>query len=99
MGKLTTEQEASFRSSILGFRPCDHALEGNIWTGAVMSEYLRTTFGVHYKSGMYDERLGLSHQRAYADYGNAVSEDQVAFLHDLKHTLHDADEHHAVLTF
>ncbi|TAE34209.1 MAG: hypothetical protein EAZ92_00230, partial [Candidatus Kapaibacterium sp.] len=101
VGKLTAAQEASFRSSILSSRPCDHALEGNIWTGAVMGDYLRTTFGVHYKSGMYDllERLGLSHQRAHADYGNAVPEDQVAFLHDLKRTLHDADERHAVLGF
>jgi hypothetical protein len=66
-----------------------------------MCQYLKTTYDVVYKSGIYDllERLGLSHQRAHADYGNAKPEDQAAFIRDLGQALQQADEHHAVVSF
>jgi transposase len=100
-GKLSAEQESSFKTVLLTSRPCDHSLEGNIWTGSVMCQYLQKAFSVTYKSGIYDllERLGLSHQRAHADYGNAVPEDQAAFIRDLAETLHQADDRHAVISF
>lgn len=100
-GKLSAEQECSFKTVLLTSRPCDHALEGNIWTGSLMCQYLQKAYSVTYKSGIYDllERLGLSHQRAHADYGNAIPEDQVAFIQDLEATLGKADEQHAVISF
>jgi len=100
-GKLSAEQERSFCAVLLSSRPCDHELEGNIWTGKVMCAYIEKTFGVTYKSGIYDllERRCLSHQRAHADYGNAVPEDQAAFIRDLAETLYQADEAHAVISF
>jgi len=100
-GQLTAEQEQAFKQVLLTSRPADQGLEGNIWTGTVMCQYLKTTYGVVYKSGIYDllERLGLSHQRAHADYGNAKPEDQAAFIRDLGQVLQQADEHHAVVSF
>ena len=70
---LTVEQEAAFKQQLLRSRPADHGLEGNIWTGQVMRQYIKKTYSVDYHSGIYDllERLNLSHQKAHADYGNA----------------------------
>jgi transposase len=98
---LSAEQAAAFRNILLTSRPCDKGLEGNIWTGQTMRAFLAAEYTVVYKSGIYDllERLGLSHQRAHADYGNAIPEDQAVFLEDVKHTLNQADERHAVVSF
>jgi hypothetical protein len=76
-------------------------LEGNIWTGTLMRQYLKNTYDVTYKSGIYDllERLELSHQKAHADYGNAKEEDQIAFINELKDTLLQADDKTAVVKF
>jgi transposase len=98
---LTAEQSESFKQVLLQTRPCEVGLEGNIWTGKVMCEYLKNTYGVFYRKGIYDllERLGLSHQKAHADYGNAKKEDQNAFLDDLKEVMMRADEKTAVVKF
>jgi transposase len=70
---LSQEQSLAFKEVILTKRPFEVGLEGNIWTGKLLCEYLQKTYGVSYKSGIYDllNRLNLSHQRAHADYGNA----------------------------
>jgi transposase len=98
---LTVAQCASFKSVLLSKRPEEVGLNGNIWTGNLMCEYLQATYGVTYKSGIYDllDRLHLSHQKAHSDYGNACPEKQAAFLEDLKNTLLSADDHTAVLKF
>jgi transposase len=98
---LTAEQMAAFKAVLLSQKPCEVGLVGNIWTGNVMCAYLKQTYGVVYKSGIYDllERLGLSHQKAHADYGNAKVSEQTSFLEDLKTTLLQADETTAVLKF
>jgi transposase len=48
----------------LNQRPADVGLDGNIWTGELMRQYLKNTYDVVYKSGIYDllERMGLSHR-------------------------------------
>lgn len=98
---LSIEQQQEFTTTLLETRPCDHGLDGNIWTGARMQQFLHQRYGVWYKSGIYDllERLGLSHQRAHADYGNASPEAQYEFLQDLRHALNGADRTHRVLSF
>lgn len=98
---LTKEQAISFKEVLLQKRPFEVGLDGNIWTGAIMCQYLKNQYNVVYKSGIYNllERLGVTHQKAHADYGNAKKEDQMAFLNDLKEVLLEADEHTAVLKF
>jgi transposase len=98
---LTKAQSASFKEVLLQNRPFEVGLEGNIWTGKLMRQYLKDTYDVTYKSGIYDllERLELSHQKAHADYGNAKEEDQIAFINELKDTLLQADEKTAVVKF
>lgn len=98
---LTADQQTAFKHQLLHSRPADHGLSGNIWTGQIMRQYLKQTYQVDYKSGIYDllERLNLSHQKAHADYGNADPEQQMNFLNELKTTLLEADQHHAVVVY
>lgn len=98
---LTVEQEAAFKQQLLRSRPADHGLEGNIWTGQLMRQYIKKTYSVDYHSGIYDllERLNLSHQKAHADYGNADPIQQQAFLDTFKNALLAADDTHAVAVF
>lgn len=99
--QLSAEQEQSFKQVLLTTRPCEVGLQGNIWTGKLMCQYLEQTYGVVYQSGIYDllERLNLSHQKAHSDYGNAKEEDQQAFIQELAQTLEQADEKTAVVKF
>jgi hypothetical protein len=64
-----------------------------------MRNYLKNSYGIVYKSGIYDllARLNLSHQKAHADY--AKSDEQIAFLDELKNTLLNADKKRAVVKF
>lgn len=98
---LNESQNTAFKEVLLSKRPEEVGMEGNIWTGKLMCAYLEKTYGVIYKKGIYDllERLGLSHQKAHADYGNAKPEEQIMFLMDLKETLLQADEQTAVVKF
>jgi transposase len=99
--RLTPDQETQLKQIILHTRPADHALEGNIWTGQIIRQYLTKTFEVTYKSGIYDllQRLNLSHQKAHADYGNADPDQQEAFLNELKDTLLKPDPTQAVVFY
>lgn len=98
---LSVEQQAAFKRTLLTSCPQDHGLEGRIWTGHQMKQYLKNTYQVDYKSGIYDllERLNLSHQKAHADYANADVGQQQAFLAEFTHTLLAADEKTAVVAF
>ena len=98
---LIESQSKEFKSVLLSKRPSEVGLVGNIWTGQIMCKYLKGTYNVGYKSGIYDllERLNLSHQKAHSDYGNAKMEDQRAFIAELKQTLLEADEKSAVVKF
>jgi transposase len=98
---LTDSQSKEFKDILLGKRPSEVGLLGNIWTGQLMCEYLKNTYNIDYKSGIYDllERLNLSHQKAHSDYGNAKIEDQKAFIAKLKQTLLEADDKTAVVKF
>lgn len=100
-GRLSKEQEQAFTKVLLQSSPRDHGLDGNIWTGAQMCLYLEKTHSITYKSGIYDllERLGLSHQRAHADYGNADPAAQAVYIQELTDTLARANDTHMVLSF
>ncbi len=99
--RLTAQQQIDFKHILLHSRPADHALTGNIWTGQLMLAYLKQTYQIDYKSGVYDllERLNLSHQKAHADYGNADPVKQQAFLDEFKASLLEADATHAVVVY
>lgn len=99
--KLDSFQESSFKTILLTKKPKDVGMEGNIWTGKLMQDYLKQRYQVSYKAGIYDllERLNLSHQKAHSDYGNANKEDQKSYIEDLKKTLLESNENTAVLKF
>lgn len=60
---LSDEQAASFKDVLLNRRPEEVGLEGNLWTGQLMCQYLSQSYIVTYRSSIYDllERLNLSH--------------------------------------
>ena len=86
---LDAEQTAAFRETILHSHPQSVGLSGNIWTGELMKTYIERTFGVKYKSGIFDllARLGITHQRAHSDYTNADPKAQSEFIESLKNTI------------
>lgn len=87
---LTATQQTDFRAIILKTSPTEHGFESNIWTANVMIDYLKKTYNVDYKSGIYDllDRLNLSHQKAHADYSNADPQAQKAFITNFENTLY-----------
>ena len=99
--RLTVEQEAAFKEVLLTKRPEEVGLAGNIWTGDLMCSYLKKTYEVEYKSGIYDllERLNLTYQRAHSDYGNANPDEQMTYWTEFENCLLDADDHTAVIKF
>lgn len=99
--RLTREQELSFKQTLLSKAPFECALEGNLWTGELMRQFIKREFGIDYKSGIYDllDRLNLSHQKAHSDYQNASKEEQLQFIEDFKQTLLESDENNATVTF
>jgi len=98
---LSPEQELSFKQTILTKAPFECGLEGNIWNGRLMREFIKREFAVDYKSGIYDllNRLNLSHQKAHADYQNASKDEQLLFLDRFKQVLLASDQTNATLTF
>ena len=100
--RLSPSQLSDFKNILLTQRPVDVGLsDNNIWTGELMRQYLKNTYDIDYKSGIYDllERLNLSHQKAHADYGNANEIEQKNFIETLKTTLLEADDKTAVVKF
>jgi transposase len=97
---LTESQSLEFKNVLLK-SPKEFGIDSNIWTGVIMCQYLKKTYGVEYKSGIYDllERLGLSHQKAHADYGNADIEQQRVFIKDFKDTILGSDSKTAIVKF
>ena len=100
-GRLTSQQAADFKHVLLTSRPCDHHIEGNIWTAERMCTFLSQTYQVTYHSGIYNllERLRLSYQRAHADYGNADPLAQQACWQALETLLLSDATSHAVVAF
>ncbi|MGI8494256.1 MAG: helix-turn-helix domain-containing protein [Pyrinomonadaceae bacterium] len=98
---LSPAQELAFKQTIISKAPFECGLEGNIWNGGLMREFITREFKVEYKSGIYDllERLNLSHQKAHSDYQNASHQEQIQFIEDFKQTLLASDENNAVITF
>lgn len=98
---LNDEQQVAFKQVLLHTCPEDHQLAGRIWTGATMKQYLKKTYQVDYKGGIYDllERLNLSHQKAHADYANADPAEQQAFLDVFTNILLASDNQTAVVSF
>ncbi len=99
--RLTTEQELSFKQTLLSKAPFECALEGNLWTGELLRQLIKEKFGIDYQSGIYDllDRLNPSHQKAHSDYQNADKNEQLQFIEDCKQTLLDSDQQNAVITF
>lgn len=99
--QLIVIESQSFKEILLTKRPFEVGLEGNIWTGKIMCQYLKETYEVDYKSGIYDllERLNLTHQKAHADYGNAKPSEQITFIEELKERILNADTKTSIIKF
>jgi transposase len=99
--RLSAEEEQSFKQTLLSKRPTEVGLQGNIWTGDIMCQYIKQRYKVEYRKGIYDllKRLNLTYQKAHSDYGNADPEQQLTYLEDLSTCLLEADDQTAVIKF
>jgi transposase len=87
--RLSNSQREELEQILLERQPCDWGLEGYFWTGELAGALIEKQFGVVYsRSGVYKllKRMGLSHQKAHRDYGNADKGQQAAFVETLKKT-------------
>jgi len=85
--RLNQEQKQQLQACLLDKQPADFGLDGYIWTAKLIAAFVKQAFGVTYQpSGIYKllDRMGLSHQRAHRDYGNANKEEQEQFIALLK---------------
>lgn len=85
--RLNQEQQQQLPAWLLDKQPVDFGLDGYIWTAKGIAALVKQEFGVVYQpSGIYKllDRMGLSHQRAHRDYGNANKEEQEQFIALLK---------------
>ena len=66
---LSPAQELSCKQTILTKAPFACALEGHLWNGGLLREFLKREFAVACKSGLYAllARLNRSQQKAQAD--------------------------------
>jgi transposase len=85
--RLTQEQKQQLQTWLLDKQPVDFGLEAYIWTAKLIAALVKQAFGIAYQpSGIYKllDRMGLSHQRAHRDYGNADKQEQAQFIAQLK---------------
>ncbi len=91
--RLSADQRDKLAVMITGQQPCDFGLDAYIWTAALLKDLIKQEFAVDYQtSGVYKllYRMGLSHQKAHRDYGNASKQEQITFVDTLKKTAHPA---------
>jgi transposase len=85
--RLSLEQKQHLQAWLLDKQPADFGLDGYIWTAKLIAALVKQEFGVTYQpSSIYKllDRMGLSHQRAHRDYGNADKQEQEQFISLLK---------------
>jgi transposase len=84
--RLSPAQQQTFREVVLESTPQQKGLQGHIWTGKTMCDWIKKAFGIEMKSGIYDmlRRLGLSHQRAHSDYLDPDPQAQYEFGQNLE---------------
>jgi transposase len=68
-GRLTEAQQEAFKRVVLESTPQAEGLEGETWTGNRMRAWIRKTYDVEMKSGIYDmiRRLGLNQKRTQGE--------------------------------
>jgi transposase len=87
--RLSEEQQQQLKEMVLRERSTDYGYERNMWTGAILSEVIKSRFDVQLKdSRIYEvlSDLGLSYQRAHRDYANADPEAQKEWVETVKKT-------------
>ncbi len=85
--RLNQQQKQHLQDWLTHKQPTDFGLDGYIWTARLLAAVVKQEFGVAYQpSGIYKllDRMGLSHQRAHRDYGNADKQEQAQFIAALK---------------
>jgi putative transposase len=87
---LSKTQEAEFKEIILQKSPSDYLFDAHIWTGRLMVELVEKKYQVRYTlNGIYAllKRLGLTHQKAHADYAEADPQKQKEFMAQFEENL------------
>lgn len=98
--RLGIQKEQEFKYILINYCPTYFCIDAHIWTGAVIIDFLYLYYEISYKlKGVYAllSKLGLSHQKAHHDYGNADPLKAQIFLNELKETILKADQNEAIV--
>lgn len=88
--KLTESERAKLKHDILSSTPKDHGLNGNLWTGPMVQEYIKRTWDVSYKQAniyVILEDLGITIQRPTKHLLGAKEDKRTEFKDELKKNL------------
>lgn len=100
--RLSDEQKQELKIIILTSLPIDYGIDRNIWTGKIISNVIKSLWGVELKtSRIYEilDELKLSYQKAHRDYANADPEQQKTFVSTLKKKLQSKQEQEKIVFF
>lgn len=84
---LSTEQMQALKELLQQGSPEDHGYNSGTWTGPMLIDWIRNSFGIEYKKAqIYNivKQMGFSYQRAKGFYPEADVRAQQDFKEDLK---------------
>lgn len=87
--KLSAENLDSLKQVLLGESPESHGFNTSTWTGPLISEYIKSSFGVEYKKAqVYNimRDLGFTYQKGKGKYPESESAAREDFTEALKKT-------------
>ena len=86
---LSAEQSGELLHLLLHESPADHGYNTETWTGPILIDWIRKSYGIGYKKAqIYNiiKQLGLSYQKAKGFYPEADEKAQEGFKDSLKKT-------------
>jgi transposase len=87
--RLSQEQKEEIRQTVIATSPENFDYNTNIWTGAILIDYIKKRYGVEYKRAqIYNilKGLGISYQKSKGKYPEANEEARQEYQDTLKKT-------------
>ena len=87
--RLTKEQMAIIKTTILDKEPSEYNYNTSTWTGPLLMDYIERYFGVRFKKAqIYNvmKKMGLSYQKGKGVYPEVNADKREEFIGELKKT-------------
>lgn len=88
--RLVEIKKFKLKHNILNTKPKDHGLDGNLWTGPIIQEYIRRKWNISYKQAniyVILTDIGITIQRPTKHLLGAKEDKRVEFKEELKKNL------------